>query len=47
MPMYYNNKYNVNIKMSSRYNKLCNKQNHGLIFLVGHICIKDKDHQMS
>jgi len=33
--------------MSSMYNKLCNEQNHGLIFLVSHICIKDKDHQMS
>jgi hypothetical protein len=28
------------------YNKLCNKQD-GSFFLVGHICIWDKDHQMS
>jgi hypothetical protein len=31
--------------MTSIYNKLCNK--FFFFFLVGHICIKDKDHQMS
>jgi hypothetical protein len=28
------------------YNELCNKQNDSF-FLVGHICIRDKDHQMN
>jgi len=31
--------------MISMYNKLCDKQD-GFFFLVGHICIRDKDHQM-
>ncbi len=32
--------------MTSMYNKLCNKQDHEY-FLIGHICKRDKDHQMS
>ncbi len=32
--------------MTSMYNKLCNKQD-GLFLLVCHICIRNKDHQMS
>jgi len=27
------------------HNKLCNKQD-GFNFLISHICVKDKDHQM-
>jgi len=32
--------------MTTMYNKLCHKQD-VLFFLVGHIYIRDKDHQMS
>jgi hypothetical protein len=42
----HSNKYNLNIKMTSLYNKLCNKQ-HGIFYLLGYICIKNKDHQMN
>jgi hypothetical protein len=39
-------KKNVNTKMTSLSTKLYNKQD-GLFFLVVHICIMDKGHQMS
>jgi hypothetical protein len=34
------------MEMATMYNKLCHKQD-VLFFLVGHICIRDKDHQIT
>jgi hypothetical protein len=34
------------MEMTTMSSKLCHKQN-VLFFLVGHICIRDKDRQMS
>jgi hypothetical protein len=46
MPRNYNTKKIVNIEMTSMYNKLCNKQL-DCFLLVSHICIREKDHQLS
>jgi hypothetical protein len=46
MPRYYGNKYNVNIKMTSVYNKLCNKQ-YGLFSSSISYLHKGQDHQMN
>jgi hypothetical protein len=46
MSRYYNNKYNVNIKMASMYNKNIQYIRWFFFFLVGHICIMDKDRQV-
>jgi hypothetical protein len=37
----------MNIKMTSIYNKLCNKQDFILFFLEVHIFKMDKNHQMN
>ncbi len=44
MPRHYSNTLNLNIRMTSIYNKLCKKK--GFFPLIGHICIRDKDCQM-